>query len=229
MLIYIIEDDAALARGMAFTLKKENYEVTVMHSCREARTALGSDKPDLVLLDWNLPDGDGLAFCEEIRACCAAMVLMITARDMEIDEVMCLESGADDYIAKPFSLAVLKARIAALLRRQGRQQEGLSQLVSGAIRMDVKEMKAYRGWEELELSMTEYRLLKLFVENRNQVLTKDRILSCIWDASGAYVEENTLMVNIRRLRMKIEEDPSKPDYIKTVHGVGYMWEDHEDR
>lgn len=228
MQIYIVEDDRALAGGMAFTLEREGYQVESFFSCTEARKALKEGTPDLILMDWNLPDGDGLALCREIREQRNIPVLMITARDMEIDQVMCLECGADDYIAKPFSLAVLKARILALLRRQERTRRISRQLCSGAIRLDEKEMKAYRGEESLDLSLTEFRLLKLFLENKNQVLLKEQILERIWDSSGTFVEENTLMVNVRRLRLKIEEDPSSPLHIKTIHGMGYMWEERDE-
>ena len=223
MRIFLIEDDKALAEGIAFTLKKEGYRTEIFTSCCAGRQALKEERPDLVLLDWNLPDGDGLALCGEISEKWGIPVLMITARDMEIDQVMCLESGADDYIAKPFSLAVLKARIAALLRRQGVYGEGT--LTSGQVRVDTREMRAWKGEQELDLSLTEYRLLKYFMENKNQVLLKEQLLAHVWDSGGRFVEENTLMVNIRRLRIKIEEDASHPEYIKTVHGMGYLWEE----
>lgn len=223
MRIFLIEDDKALAEGISFTLQKEGYETEVYFTCRESWEALDTSQPDLVLLDWNLPDGDGLALCREISKKWKIPILMITARDMEIDQVMCLESGADDYIAKPFSLAVLKARIAALLRRQG--IHGEEQLTSGQIRVDVQEMRAWKGNRELDLSLTEYRILKYFMENKNQVLLKEQLLAHVWDSGGRFVEENTLMVNIRRLRTKIEEDASHPEYIKTVHGMGYLWEE----
>lgn len=223
MRIFLIEDDKALAEGISFTLQKEGYETEVYFTCRESRAVLDNSQPDLVLLDWNLPDGDGLALCREISEKWRIPILMITARDMEIDQVMCLESGADDYIAKPFSLAVLKARIAALLRRQGVYGEGT--LTSGQIRVDTREMRAWKGEQELDLSLTEYRLLKYFMENKNQVLLKEQLLAHVWDSGGRFVEENTLMVNIRRLRIKIEEDASHPEYIKTVHGMGYLWEE----
>ena len=225
MLIFLIEDDEALAEGISFMLVKEGYETERFSACSDSRRALEQIQPDLILLDWNLPDGDGLMLCREISEKWKIPILMITARDMEIDQVMCLESGADDYIAKPFSLAVLKARIAALLRRQGNQTEKNGQLISGQIRVDNKEMRAWKDHEELDLSLTEYRLLKYFLENKNQVLLKEQILSHVWDNGGRFVEENTLMVNIRRLRTKVEKDASHPEYIKTVHGMGYLWEE----
>lgn len=227
MLIFLIEDDEALAEGISFMLVKEGYETERFSACSDSRRALEQIQPDLILLDWNLPDGDGLMLCREISEKWKIPILMITARDMEIDQVMCLESGADDYIAKPFSLAVLKARIAALLRRQGGQSEKAGQLISGKIRVDNKEMRAWKEDEELDLSLTEYRILKYFLENKNQVLLKEQILSHVWDNGGKFVEENTLMVNIRRLRTKVEKDASHPEYIKTVHGMGYLWEERK--
>ena len=227
MLIFLIEDDEALAEGISFMLVKEGYETERFSACSDSRRALEQTQPDLILLDWNLPDGDGLMLCREISEKWKIPILMITARDMEIDQVMCLESGADDYIAKPFSLAVLKARIAALLRRQGNQTEKNGQLISGQIRVDNKEMRAWKDHEELDLSLTEYRILKYFLENKNQVLLKEQILSHVWDNGGKFVEENTLMVNIRRLRTKVEKDASHPEYIKTVHGMGYLWEERK--
>lgn len=227
MLIFLIEDDEALAEGISFMLEKEGYETERFSACSDSRRALEQIQPDLILLDWNLPDGDGLMLCREISEKWKIPILMITARDMEINQVMCLESGADDYIAKPFSLAVLKARIAALLRRQGGQSEKAGQLISGQIRVDNKEMRAWKEDEELDLSLTEYRILKYFLENKNQVLLKEQILSHVWDNGGKFVEENTLMVNIRRLRTKVEKDASHPEYIKTVHGMGYLWEERK--
>ena len=227
MLIFLIEDDEALAEGISFMLEKEGYETERFSACSDSRRALEQTQPDLILLDWNLPDGDGLMLCREISEKWKIPILMITARDMEIDQVMCLESGADDYIAKPFSLEVLKARIVALLRRQGGQSEKAGQLISGQIRVDNKEMRAWKEDEELDLSLTEYRILKYFLENKNQVLLKEQILSHVWDNGGKFVEENTLMVNIRRLRTKVEKDASHPEYIKTVHGMGYLWEERK--
>ena len=227
MLIFLIEDDEALAEGISFMLVKEGYETERFSACSDSRRALEQIQPDLILLDWNLPDGDGLMLCREISEKWKIPILMITARDMEIDQVMCLESGADDYIAKPFSLAVLKARIAALLRRQGGQSEKAGQLISGQIRVDNKEMRAWKEDEEVDLSLTEYRILKYFLENKNQVLLKEQILAHVWDNGGKFVEENTLMVNIRRLRTKVEKDASHPEYIKTVHGMGYLWEERK--
>ena len=195
MLIFLIEDDEALAEGISFMLEKEGYETERFSACSDSRRALEQTQPDLILLDWNLPDGDGLMLCREISEKWKIPILMITARDMEIDQVMCLESGADDYIAKPFSLAVLKARIAALLRRQGGQSEKAGQLISGQIRVDNKEMRAWKEDEELDLSLTEYRILKYFLENKNQVLLKEQILSHVWDNGASCIIKNVDVEN----------------------------------
>ena len=195
MLIFLIEDDEALAEGISFMLVKEGYETERFSACSDSRRALEQIQPDLILLDWNLPDGDGLMLCREISEKWKIPILMITARDMEIDQVMCLESGADDYIAKPFSLAVLKARIVALLRRQGGQSEKAGQLISGQIRVDNKEMRAWKEDEELDLSLTEYRILKYFLENKNQVLLKEQILSHVWDNGASCIIKNVDVEN----------------------------------
>lgn len=228
MRILIIEDDLVLARGMAFMLEKEGYKVSRAGTGEEGRRLVKELRPSLVLMDWNLPDRDGLELCREIKRSEQVPVLMITARDMEIDQVMCLEYGADDYMAKPFSLAVLKARITALLRRCGKAVRREELLVSGGISMDTACMKAFKNGSEVELSLTEFRLLRYFMENKNQVLMKEQILAHVWDSTGAYVEENTLSVNIRRLRMKLEDDPSNPAYMKTIHGMGYLWEERDE-
>lgn len=225
MTIYIAEDDLGLARGMKFTLEKEGYQAETFPSLRLLTEAIQKELPDLLLLDWNLPDGDGLTLCRKLKESFDFPILMITARDLEIDQVMCLEEGADDYIAKPFSLAVLKARITALLRRSSREREAEMTLSSGEFLLDLKKMKAYRGKAELDLSPTELKLLRYFLENKNQVLLKEQILARIWDESGSFVEENTLSVNIRRLRKKLGEAPGSPSPIKTIHGMGYLWEE----
>jgi len=223
MKLYIVEDDEALARGMRYTLEQEGFEVQCFCSAAQGRRALERELPNLLLLDWNLPDGDGLELCRWLKSISDVPVLMVTARDLEMDQVICLEEGVDDYVAKPFSLAVLKARIRALLRRSCRQEEGSAYLSSGDIRLSEKERKVWKAGGELELSRVEYKLLNCFLENKNQVLLKEQLLDRVWD--GDFVEENTLTASIRRLRRKVEEDPAHPRYIKTVHGMGYLWEE----
>ncbi|MDO4337728.1 MAG: response regulator transcription factor [Eubacteriales bacterium] len=220
MKILIIEDDAGLNRGISFALAQEGYETVTSRTLKEGLELFDREKPDGVLLDLNLPDGDGMEGCKKIREKSEVPVLMVTARDMEVDELMGLTNGADDYITKPFSIAVLKVRLENLLKRKRRIPEEKPLLVSGEIRMDTKALRTFRGEEELELSMTEYRLLQYFLENKNQVLLKEQILQHIWDADGNFVEENTLAVNISRLRRKIGGN-----YIRTIQGMGYLWEE----
>ena len=149
---------------------------------------------------------------------------MLTARDTEMDEVKALELGAADYMSKPFSLAVLKARIRKIF--QGRQPE--NRLVSGGIALDKDACKVCKDGREVACSRVEYQLLAYFMENRNRVLSKEQLLTRVWDSQGKYVDENTLSVNIRRLRGKIEDDPSEPRRIRTVHGIGYVWKEGEE-
>lgn len=223
--ILIVEDDRGLAEGIKFYLEKEGYRVVMAGSLGGGRVLYRQEKPDAVLLDLNLPDGDGMSFCREIRKNSQVPILMVTARDMETDEVMGLETGADDYLTKPFSLTVLRTRLRKLLERQ--QKGGVENhiLKSGEIFLDESRTSVRKGAESLNLSMTEYRLLRLFLKNPNQVLLKEQILAVIWDSESNFVDENTLAVNIRRLRKKIESDPSNPMYLKTIHGMGYLWED----
>lgn len=220
MKLLIIEDDAGLSRGISFTMKQEGYEAVTARTMKEGWSLWMQEKPDAILLDLNLPDGDGIDFCRRIREASDIPVLMLTARDMEVDELMGLKSGADDYITKPFSISVLKARLENILQRR-RKDEGKGKvLVSGGIRLDTQTLRAFQGETELELSLTEFRLLQYFLENKNRVLLKEQILQRIWDADGNYVEENTLSVNISRLRRKIGEN-----YIRTIQGMGYLWEE----
>lgn len=220
MKILIVEDDAGLSRGISFALQQEGYETAAARSIREGRSLLAKEKPDAVLLDLNLPDGDGIDFCCEVRQNSQIPVLMLTARDLEVDELMGLQSGADDYITKPFSISVLKLRLANILERKQNRREAEEVLVSGGIRLKPGVLRAFRGETELELSMTEFRLLQYFLEHKNQVLLKEQILQHVWDAEGNYVEENTLSVNISRLRKKIGEN-----HIRTIPGMGYLWEE----
>ncbi len=232
--ILIIEDDEGLSRGICFALTKENYNILSATSLSQGKQYIHSNKPDLILLDINLPDGDGYSFCKEIREEINAPIIILTARDLETDQIIGLSVGADDYITKPFSLSVLKARIAAQLRRIQLLKEEASQtkhqwLTSANIRLCKDNCKVYKNESEVELSVTEYRLLKLFLEHQGQLLLKEQILEAVWDTSGNFVDENTLPVNIRRLRKKLEKEPSKPTLIKTIHGMGYIWTEGAER
>ena len=224
MKVLIIEDDQGLRQGIAFSLAQEGYEVLQAQNGKEGYRLFLQEAPQGILLDLNLPDMDGNDLCRKIRESSQVPILMLTARDMETDEIMGLSSGADDYMTKPFSVAVLKLRLEKLLGRRGERAE-FHILSSGDIVMDTDLIKVWKAQQEMECSVTEFKILKYFLENKNQVLTQNQILEAVWDREGKFVNPNTLQVNIGRLRKKIEEDPSRPRFIKTIHGIGYIWEE----
>ena len=231
--ILMIEDDEGLNRGVSFALEQEGYAVVSARTLQDGKALFEKENPDAVILDLNLPDGDGLSFCKEIRQLpgdkAGTAVLMLTARDMETDEIMGLASGADDYMTKPFSVAVLKMRLQNILRRKEAGSDsnsaaladsGEDTVTSGDVVLDRKTFRAFSGGQELDLSMTEFRLLQYFLENKNQALLKEQILQRVWDTDGNFVEENTLSVNISRLRKKLGGN-----YIRTIQGIGYLWDE----
>ena len=218
--ILLIEDDENLSRGIAFTFERSGYHVVSANSVMEGKRLLEQAGADLIILDLGLPDGNGMDLCKEIRTYSQIPIIMLTACDLETDEVQGLMSGADDYITKPFSLSVLRARVEAVFRRIETNNNYIIQ--SGRFRLDANLCKFYRADEEIPISTTEFRLLNYFMSNTGQVLTKERILA-LWDIQGNFVDENTLSVNISRLRAKIENDPKNPKTIKTIHGMGYVW------
>lgn len=219
--ILIIEDDEDLREGLAFSLQMDGYEIRCAGTKREGLDRIRGESFDLVLLDCNLPDGSGFDLCTQIGAGETIPVFMLTARNTEMDEVKALELGVADFMSKPFSLAVLKARIRKILNSSAPDMR----LVSGGITVDRDGCRVYRKDEEIMLSRVEYQLLLYLMENRNRVLSKEQILEHVWDSQGKFVDENTLSVNIRRLRAKIEEDPGHPARIRTVHGIGYVWKE----
>ena len=218
----VVEDDRALNEGIVFALRREGYLTNSAYSLQEAREKLG-ERMHLVLLDINLPDGDGREFLGSVLAGQPAPVLLLTARDTEEDMLQGFRAGCDDYITKPFSMPVLLMKIAAVIKRS----EGVSRqiYVNGELLYDFENKTLTRRGEQVELTALECRLTELFLRNRGIVLTRERILERIWDADERFVESRTLNVTIRRLRMKVEENPEEPIYIKTVFGLGYKWED----
>ena len=188
---------------------------------RDGLREIGKGCYDIVILDCNLPDGTGFELCREARACSDIPILMLTARDTEMDEIKALELGVNDYVSKPFSLGVLKARIKRILK----ERQGAEKITSGVLSIDPGMCKVYKRGEEIQLSRLEYRLLLYLVENKNHILSKEQILEKIWDSDGKYVDNNTVSVNISRLRTRIEDDASKPIWIRTVHGIGYIWKE----
>lgn len=220
--ILIVEDDEGLSRGISFSFNKSGYNVHTAFNLQSANELLKKVNIDMIILDLNLPDGSGIDFCREIRKSSSVPIIILTARDLETDEVEGLDSGADDYITKPFSLSVLMARVNSIFRRSIDKSKS-NHIKSKNIVINLDNFKVYKDDKELTISSTEFKLLKYLIENKGQVLLKEQILSNLWDDTGNFVDENTLPVNIRRLRKKIENNPSKPEYIKTVHGIGYMW------
>ena len=209
--ILIVEDDIDLKEGLEFALKEDGYEVLVAETKKDAIICYKSHNFDLVLMDCNLPDGSGFELCTDIRQNSNVAILMLTARDGELDEVKALNLGVDDYMKKPFSLAVL------------RRKDADNFIESNGVRINTTNNTIHMNEIEIDVTAVEYKLLRYLMENKDQVLSKEQILSYIWDAEEKYVDDNIVSVNIRRLRIKIEEEPSQPKYIKTVHGMGYIW------
>lgn len=220
--IMVVEDDKALCNGICIALRSEELFFQPCGTVQEARRFFERDVCDLIVLDINLPDGDGVEFLKEIRRTSSMPVILLTANDMETDIVAGLESGADDYVTKPFSLAVLRARVRTQLRRLESGQKEVIRL--DAFTFDFSEMRFYKGDVELEFSKTEQRLLKMLVQNPGITMERGKLVDRVWTDGAEYVDENALSVAIRRLRGKLEDDPSKPRYIRTVYGIGYVWE-----
>ena len=221
--IFLLEDDATLGRGISMALAGPERAVTLAGSLAEARAALADGRFALLILDVNLPDGSGLDLLRQLRAGGERTpVILLTANDFEWDEVAGLEAGADDYITKPFSLAVLRARVNAQLRR-GAPPPAAGAVAVGPFVFDFDRMDFRRAGAPVELSKTEQRLLRLLVENRGRTLPRALLMEKLWPDGAAYVEENALSVTVRRLRGKLEADPAHPKYLKTVYGIGYTW------
>ena len=218
--ILLLEDDTVLCQGIALALREDELDIVKCHSVQQALSLWNAQSFQLAVLDVNLPDGSGLDVLKSIRQSSDTPVILLTANDMETDVVSGLELGADDYITKPFSLAILRARVNAQLRR-GSLPSSLYQ--TGPFRFDFARMEYSRGGESVELSKTEQKLLRLLVENRGRTLRRETLIDRIWTDGAEYVDENALSVTVKRLRDKLEEQPSKPQYIKTVYGIGYTW------
>lgn len=213
----------SLISGLAYALGKDGYEVDTARTVAEAETLWAEGKYDLVILDVSLPDGTGFALCEKIRQNSKVPIMFLTAADEETDIIMGLDIGADDYITKPFKLAVFLSRINALLRRSGDFMQTGETLSLNGITLELLNGEARKDGELLELTSGEYKLLRLFMENPDRVLSPDQILASLWDCDENFIENKTLAVYIRRLRMKIEDDPGAPEKIVTVRGMGYKW------
>jgi len=222
--ILIVEDDITLNKGIMLTLKQPDIESRQAFNLEEADVVFKSEEIDLIILDVNLPDGNGFDFCKKVKEKSDIPVIFLTACDLELDIVTGLELGADDYITKPFSLMVLRARIMVALRRLNSSKEKVEKIKIDNLSFDFDNMEYTKDDKKLILSKTEQKLLKILIKNKNHVLTRDQLIDRIWSDGGEFVDENALTVNIKRLREKIEENKSKPVYIKTVYGIGYLFD-----
>lgn len=220
--ILVLEDDESVNRGIEFTLQKEGYQVYSAFTVKEAKDIFYHKEIQMVLCDINLPDGKGLTFIREIREVSQIHIICLTALDQEMDQVLGYEAGADDYMTKPFSLSVLLLKVHAYFKKQEKQE--VSWICSGKLRVNLSTMEAVMEKKQLSLTKNEWKLLCMFLKYPKQILSKRQIVEQLFDMEGDFVDENTLAVNIGRLRKKIEPDLSKPEYIRNIRGIGYLWD-----
>lgn len=223
MKILLLEDDSAIAMGLRYSLEKEGYAVTLADSVSEAYKIIDKEEFSIYILDLTLPDGNGYDVCKKIKEKGDLPVIFLTAYDDEVNVVMGFELGADDYVTKPFRVKELLVRIKSVLRRYNKENLSSTVKINNLI-INTNEAKVYKDDKEIVLTAMEYRLLLILLNNRGKVLTRNQLLEGIWDIDGDFVEDNTLTVYIKRLRDKIEEEPTKPQFIKTVRGLGYVIE-----
>ena len=220
--ILLVEDDTTLGQGIRLALQSAEIQTTLCRTLEEARARQAVTEFDLMILDINLPDGNGLALLYELRQAGSSLpVIMLTANDMEMDVVNALESGADDYITKPFSLAILRARVNAQLRRERPVSANVVRV--GAFVFDFERMEYRKDGQAVELSKTEQKLLRVLVMNRGRTMSRSALVDQVWTGDAEYVDENALSVAMKRLRSKLEDQPSRPRFLKTVYGIGYTW------
>lgn len=221
--LLLLEDDLSLINGLSFAFQKAGHELEVARTLQEAENLWQEGKYDLLVLDVSLPDGSGFEFCRKVRQTSQVPIIFLTASDTETSIIMGLDIGGDDYITKPFKLAVLMSRINAILRRSQHFQQAPGELCSNGIILQLLEGRAYRNGTPLELTAAEYKLLRFFMEQPGIILSTEQIMGRLWDCDGDFVDSNTLAVYIRRLRAKIEDNPAKPTRIVTVRRMGYKW------
>ena len=221
--IFLLEDDEAIGIGLTYSLENEGYNVTLAKSVKEAKKIIDEKEFSLYILDLTLPDGSGYDVCKRIKAKGDLPVIFLTAYDDEVNVIMGFELGADDYISKPFRVKELMLRIKSVMRRYSNETSDVIIKINN-LKINTNEAKVYKNNEEIILTAMEYRLLLILLSNRGKVLSRTALLENIWDVAGNFVEDNTLTVYIKRLRDKIEEDPAKPEFIKTVRGLGYVIE-----
>ena len=219
--ILLIEDDKDLNTGLTYDLESENYKVFSTLTLGEGLSVLSEKEVDLILLDGNLPDGDGFDFCRSVKSESDIPVIFLTARDMDRDEMQGFDCGADDYITKPFNMPILHRRIKAALLKAAADGGERIQYDDGHLKIDFDAMAASLGGEPLTMTPTEFKILRLLIANAERVMTKTLLLEKVWDSTGNFVDEHAVAVNINRLRKKIESE--EHPYIKTLYGMGYQW------
>ena len=223
--VLLVEDDKTILMGLEYSLKQEGYNVVCFSTVSEARAFLREGRFDLALLDLGLPDGSGYDLCRLIRQAGNTPVVFLTAYDDEVNVVMGLDMGADDYISKPFRVRELLSRLRTVLRRYGQGEETRDILRLGDVLIHTRQGKVTKGESEIGLTALEYRLLLTLASHSGQVLSRGQLLEGLWDVGGEFVNDNTLTVYIKRLREKIEADPQNPQLIQTVRGLGYRAEE----
>lgn len=227
MNILLVEDDRTLAMGIEYSLKNEGFKVITADTLKKARESYNENEIDMILLDVTLPDGSGYDLCKEIRTKENTPIIFLTACDEEVNIVLGLDMGADDYITKPVRVRELIARINAVSRRRGIKKEGNSdKITTRDLTVYPLKYEVYKNGYRLQLTSAEYKLLLMLLENKGNVLTRKQLLEKLWDVEGDFIEEKTLTVYIKRLREKLLEDKDNK-YIETVRGIGYKWSDEE--
>ena len=221
MKILFVEDDKIIASGLCYSLTQEGYSVMHCLNVESAKTVINENSFDFAILDLSLPDGSGYDICKIIKAKEDIPVIFLTAIDDEVNVVMGLDMGADDYITKPFRIREFLSRIKSVLRRYDKIEFSKTLIEFSGVKIDTAQAKVYKGAQEIILTSLEYRLLLIFANNAGQVLSRNQLLEGLWDFAGDFVNDNTLTVYIKRLREKIEDDSQNPTIIKTVRGIGY--------
>jgi DNA-binding response OmpR family regulator len=221
--ILLVEDDLSIIDGLEFSLRKNGFDVDIARTVKEAFLALNDKTYDLLILDLALPDGSGFEICKKVRQSSHVPIIFLTASDEEVNIVMGLDMGGDDYITKPFKLNELISRTNALLRRSKLSKGAQHEIASNGIRVKLLENRVWKDNREIELTASEYRLLCLLMQHPNSILTRGTILARLWDHNGNFIDDNTLSVYVRRLREKIEDDPDNPLFLLTARGLGYRW------
>jgi len=224
--VLVVEDEESFREGLNYMLTREGFEVVLASDGAEGMKAFDTENPDIVLLDWMLPEASGIEVCKYIRTKSSVPVIMLTAKDTEVDKVVGLELGADDYVTKPFSTAELLARVRAVLRRGSDIDQNTVQsavIEQGPIRIDVERHSISVNGQAISMPLKEFELLELLIRNAGRVLTRGQLMDRVW-GSNYHGDGKTLDVHIKRIRSKIEPDPANPVYLTTVRGLGYRFE-----